>query len=63
MNRESNPSRKYKTASPLLRCAFAVAALTITLGVGVAIDTLAWQLGPAGTLAAAPAAAAANARA
>ena len=54
MNRESNPSREYKAASPLLRCAFAVAALTITVGVGVVIDTLAWQLGPTGTLAAAP---------
>jgi hypothetical protein len=56
MNRESNPSREYKSASPLLRCAFAVAALTITVGVGAVIDTLAWQLGPAGTVAAAPAA-------
>jgi hypothetical protein len=54
MNRQSNPTREYKSASPLLRCAFAVAALTITVGVGAVIDTLAWQLGPASTLAAAP---------
>jgi hypothetical protein len=54
MIRQSNPTREYKPASPLLRCAFAVAALTITVGVGALIDTLAWQLGPTGTLAAAP---------
>lgn len=52
MSRPSSPTREYKPASPLLRCAFAVAALTITVGVGALIDSLAWQLGPTGTLAA-----------
>jgi hypothetical protein len=47
-------NREFKPTSRLLRCVFAVAALTITLGVGAFIDTLARDLGPAGTLAAAP---------
>jgi hypothetical protein len=47
-------NREFKPTSLLLRCAFAVAALTITLGVGAFIDTLTRELGPAGTLAVAP---------
>jgi hypothetical protein len=43
-----NPNRQYKSTSPLLRSAFGIATLTITLAVGAFIDTLAYHYGPDG---------------
>ncbi|MFO1315515.1 MAG: hypothetical protein U1F58_07905 [Burkholderiales bacterium] len=49
-------NRKFRPTSNLLRSAFAAVALTITVALGVFIDTLAYGYGPEGTLAARPAA-------
>jgi len=46
-------NRNYEPTSNRARAAFAAAALTITVVMGVFIDTLAFHYGPDGTLAAA----------
>ena len=48
-------NRSYEPTSKRARAAFAVVAMTITVALGVFIDTLAFQYGPEGTLAAAKA--------
>ncbi|MBK9116000.1 MAG: hypothetical protein IPM22_10225 [Betaproteobacteria bacterium] len=45
-------NRNYQPTSNRARAAFAVVALTITVALGAFIDTLAFQYGPDGTLAA-----------
>ena len=49
-------NRNYEPTSKRARTVFAALALTITVALGVFIDTLALQYGPEGTLAARPAA-------
>ncbi len=48
-------NRNYEPTSNRARAAFAAVAVTITVALGVFIDTLAFQYGPEGTLAAAKA--------
>ena len=48
-------NRNYEPTSNRARAVFAVVAVTITVALGVFIDTLAFQYGPEGTLAAAKA--------
>ena len=45
-------NRTYNPTSSRARAAFAAVALTITVALGAFIDTLAFQYGPDGTLAA-----------
>ena len=49
-------NRNYEPTSKRARTVFAALALTITVALGFFIDTLAFQYGPEGTLAARPAA-------
>ncbi len=48
-------NRNYEPTSSRARAAFAVVALTITVGLGAFIDALAFEYGPEGALAAAKA--------
>ena len=49
-------NRNYEPTSKRARAAFAALALTITVALGVFIDTLAFEYGPEGMLAVRPAA-------